>query len=65
MLGTFLRAANLTGEVLGFDVRGGRSPSDAWLPNFGKSEREVKKLEEDFGGSGLDSLSLQQNMTIF
>ncbi len=55
-----MRAANLTGEVLGFDVRGGRSPSDAWLPNFGKSEREVKKLEEDFGGSGLDSLSLQK-----
>ena len=60
MLGTFLSAANLTGDVLIADVNGGKSPNDAWrlLLNFGRSASELKGLEGILD-SGLFSFSLQ------
>ena len=61
MLGTFLSAANLTGDVLIADVNGGRSPNDAWwlLLNLGRSASELKGLESILD-SGLFSFSLQR-----
>jgi hypothetical protein len=56
MLGTFLSAASLTGDVLVFDVRGGRSPNDDWLPSLGRSDKELNKLPVPLN-SGLESLS--------